>query len=192
VSFTDSDWTRDPPPRPRMPAAQRRALILTIAISVSCMAVALVVYGVEQWLDASAYREAREALKHSSETPVPLAVSDTVPATVPLPAASAAVVSTPLSVQAAPAAASAAANSAAAVDEQPLVALEAEMRQRARESAQQTATDTARRKERAWQRFYQRPDFCADNPTAAQMVQCANHHIRARKEFEERYAAGKL
>jgi hypothetical protein len=66
------------------------------------------------------------------------------------------------------------------------------MRQRARETAQQAAAEAARRKERAWQRFYQRPDFCADNPTAAQMVQCANHHIRARKEFEERYAAGRL
>jgi hypothetical protein len=160
--------------------------MLTIAISVSCVAVALVVYGVEQWLDALAYRETRAAFKRSSETPAPSTVSAAAPA------ASTAVVSKPVSAEAAPTAASAAANSAAAVDQYPLVALEAEMRQRARESAQQAATDNARRKERAWQRFYQRPDFCGDNPTAAQMVQCANHHIRARKEFEERYAAGKL
>jgi hypothetical protein len=160
--------------------------MLTIAISVSCLAVALVVYGVEQWLDALAYRETREAFKRSGETPAPLTVSAAAPI------ASTAVVSTPVSAEAAPAAASAAANSAAAVDQHALIALEVEMRQRARESAQQAVTDTARRKERAWQRFYQRPDFCGDNPTAAQMVQCANHHIRARKEFEERYAAGKL
>ena len=86
----------------------------------------------------------------------------------------------------------AAAQSPADLNAQQLVALEAEMRQRARETAEQAAVDAARRKDRAWQRYYQRPDFCADNPTAAQMVQCANHHIRARREFEERYAAGKL
>lgn len=163
--------------------------MLTIAISLSCVAVALLLYGVEQWLDASAYRE---ALMQSGQAPIPLTMSTTAPVTVPAPAASAVVVSAPGPVEAAPTAASAVANSGAAIDEQPLVALEAEMRQRARESAQQAATDTARRKERAWQRFYQRPDFCGDNPTAAQMVQCANHHIRARKEFEERYTAGKL
>ncbi len=66
------------------------------------------------------------------------------------------------------------------------------MRERARESAQQAAVEAARRKERAWQRYYQRPDFCADNPTAAQMVQCANQYMRARKEFEERYPASRL
>ena len=54
------------------------------------------------------------------------------------------------------------------------------------------AVEAVRRKERLWERWYQRPAFCADNPTAAQMVQCANHHIRARKEFEERFVAGKL
>ena len=62
----------------------------------------------------------------------------------------------------------------------------------AEESAQQAAVEAARRKERAWLRFYRRPDFCADNPTPAQMVQCANQHIRARRAFEERYPAGKL
>jgi hypothetical protein len=73
-----------------------------------------------------------------------------------------------------------------------MAALEAEMKQRARESAEQAAQEALRRKERAWERFYQPPRFCSDNPTSAQMVQCANLHIRARRDFEERYGAGKL
>jgi hypothetical protein len=187
VSFTDSDWTRDPPAHPRLPAAQQRVLILTIAIAVSCMALALAAYGIEQMLDASARRA---ALKQSGEASASVALPVTAPVATPLPAAP--VASMPLSVEAMPTAANAAASSAAPVDAQPLAALEAEMRQRARETAQQAGADAARRKERAWLRYYQRPDFCADNPTAAQMVQCANHHIRARKEFEERYALGRL
>jgi hypothetical protein len=142
---------------------------------VSCVAVAIAVYGIEQLVDAAARSEALKRIDDVATTAPPapvVAASAAAPSAAPLPLA-------------APA-------SAADTEAQKLSALEAEMRQRARETAQQAAIETARRKERAWQRFYQRPDFCTDNPTAAQMVQCANHHIRARKEFEERFAAGKL
>jgi DNA-binding FadR family transcriptional regulator len=88
--------------------------------------------------------------------------------------------------------ASTAESAADEVDARQMATLEAEMRQRARDNAEQAAQDAARRKQRAWERFYQAPAFCSDNPTPAQMVQCANHHIRARKEFEERFGAGKL
>lgn len=191
MTFSDSDWTRDPPLRTRMPASQRRVLILAIAIAVSCLAIALAVYGIEQLLDASARAD---ALKHigdvattaqpSAGVPAPATTSPAVtPDAAPPPAATASAVA---------AAAATPALSASQVDAQQLSALESEMRQRARESAEQAAVEAARRKERAWQRFYQRPDFCADNPTAALMVQCANQYIRARKEFEERYASGRL
>jgi hypothetical protein len=182
MSFSDSDWTRDPPLRPRMPAAQRRALILAIAIAVSCLAIALAVYGIEQLLDASARDDALRHVSNPSAgapsgagTPNPTTAT---PQAAPLP------VVTPASAAPAP--------SASQVDAQQLSALEAEMRQRARETSEQAALEAVKRKERAWQRFYQRPDFCADNPTAALMVQCANQYIRARKEFEERYAGGRL
>ena len=191
MSFSDSDWTRDPPLRTRMPASQRRVLTLAIAISVSCLTLALAVYGIEQLLDASARDD---ALKHIGEvaTTAPPSAGATAPAAapavtpdaVPMPA-----VTAPSAVAAVPAAP---APSASQVDAQQLSALEAEMRQRARETAEHAAVEAAKRKERAWQRFYQRPDFCADNPTAALMVQCANQYIRARKEFEERYAGGRL
>lgn len=189
MSFSDSDWTRDPPLRPRLPPQQRRALILAIAIAVSCVAIAIAVYSIEQLLDASARNQ---ALRHvddvTAATPPGAGVAPPIVAST-----ASAETAPPPDVTAAPASATAPSpSSAAEVNAQKLSALEDEMRQRARETAQQAAVEAARRKDRAWQRFYQRPDFCADNPTAAQMVQCANHHIRARKEFEERYAAGRL
>jgi type IV secretory pathway VirB10-like protein len=170
MTFSDSDWTRDPPARPRLPPAQRRVLILATAIAVSCVALAVALYGIEQMLDASARSAAPEPISEALRKAPPGAGVAQPPET---PAASAA---SPAGTSAAPAWP---ASAASAPDAQPL-------------AAQQAAAEAARRKERTWQRFYQRPDFCADNPTAAQMVQCANHHIRARKEFEERYAAGRL
>ena len=170
-------------------------MILAIAIAVSCVAIAIAVYSIEQLLDASARSE---ALKRIDDVP-PLhrrapawrrrAAAASARPRAPRPARSPRQPLRrrgPLGSQPTPA------PSEADIDAQKLSALEAEMRQRARETAEQAAVEAARRKERAWQRFYQRPDFCADNPTAAQMVQCANHHIRARKEFEERYGTGRL
>ena len=184
MSFSDSDWTRDPPLRLRTPPSQQRVLILAIAIAVSCLALAMAVYGIEQLLDASARSE---GLKHIGDAAMsaPPSAGMTPPAVAPAAAASAAIA-------VAPVASAPATRSQDEIDAQQMVVLEAEMRQRARESAEQAAVEAERRKDRAWQRFYQRPDFCADNPTSAQMVQCANQHIRARKEFEERYAAGRL
>jgi hypothetical protein len=184
MSFSDSDWPRDPPQRPRVPASQRRVLILAIAIAVSCVALAIAVYGIEQLLDASSHSDELRRVGDLATVPPPGA------GVVMPPAVASAIEAAPAAVVAAVTAASAAA--ATAADAQPLAALEAEMRQRARETAEQATVEAARRKERAWQRFYQRPDFCADNPTAALMVQCANQYIRARKEFEERYAGGRL
>ncbi len=184
MTFSDSDWTRDPPLRVRTPPSQRRVLILAFAIAVSCVAIAMAVYSIEQLLDTSARSE---ALKHIGDAAISAPPSAGL---VPPPVASAAAASAP--VAAAQVASAPATGSQQETDAQKLVILEAEMRQRARETAEQAAIEAALRKDRAWQRFYQRPDFCADNPTAAQMVQCANHHIRARKEFEERYATGRL
>lgn len=184
MSFSDSDWTRDPPLRLRTPPLQRRVLILAIAIAVSCVAIAMAVYSIEQLLDASARIE---ALKHIGDAAI-----SAPPSAGAAPPAAASAVTANAPVAAAPVASAPATGSQAEIDAQQLVVLEAEMRQRARETAQQAAVEAERRKERAWSRFYQRPDFCADNPTAALMVQCANQYIRARKEFEERYATGRL
>jgi hypothetical protein len=202
LSFSDSDWTRDPPLRARVTPAQSRMWMLAVAIAVSCLAIATAYYGVEQLLDSAAQSEALKgvgAVVTPAPRPAAVAASASVPlATAPSSTAASAPESPrpPLpiagaSAAAAPAPSAAAAGSTDAVDAGKLAALEAEMRQRAREAAEQAAADAVRRKERAWERFYQRPAFCNENPTGAQMVLCANQYIRARREFEERYNAGR-
>jgi hypothetical protein len=52
--------------------------------------------------------------------------------------------------------------------------------------------EVARRRERAWARFYKRPSTCEGNPTGDQLVECGNHYIRMRREFDERWRAGSL
>jgi hypothetical protein len=167
MTFSDSDWTREPA-HARRARAQRRTAVLASLTALGCVALAIGWFGVEQILDARK----------------PSAVA---------PAASTPIVATPAIAAPAPTPTSPTdADAGAAPDAAALAALEAEMRQRARDAVQQAAMDAARRKERAWERWYQRPAFCNENPTSAQMVECANHHIRARKLFEERYAAGRL
>jgi len=45
-----------------------------------------------------------------------------------------------------------------------------------------------RQKEAAWQRYFQPSPQCLNSTS----VECGNAHIRARREFERRYAAGDL
>ena len=46
------------------------------------------------------------------------------------------------------------------------------------------------RKARAWSEYYKKPKHCVENPSADTLVECANHYIRARREFEAAYMAG--
>jgi hypothetical protein len=46
-------------------------------------------------------------------------------------------------------------------------------------------------KELAWARYYKKPAQCEISPGRDTIVECANHYIRARREFEAAYAAGK-
>jgi hypothetical protein len=192
MSFSDSDWTHDPPRRAPLPLppAQARALVLAVTIALSCVALALAVYGVEQWLDASARAEAlRGGGRATASIPDPAVLS---PPAAAMPPALPPTALPPTATGPATAAAASAPRAEEPIDPQQLAALEAEMKQRAREAAEQAAAEAVRRKERLWERWYQRPAFCNENPTAAQMVECANLYIRARKAFEERYAAGRL
>jgi type IV secretory pathway VirB10-like protein len=58
--------------------------------------------------------------------------------------------------------------------------------------APKPSNEELRRKERAWARWYQRPTICDGNPTTDQLIECANHFIRSKREFEERWRAGML
>lgn len=75
-----------------------------------------------------------------------------------------------------------------------LDAQEAAKRQAARELEQQEAAARraeaaeAERKEQAWAKFYRKPASCNDAGT----MNCANDYIRAKREFERRYAKGEL
>ena len=62
----------------------------------------------------------------------------------------------------------------------------------ARQRAQTAATDAAIRRERAWAKYYKRPALCDNQPSNETLVKCANEHIRAKRQFDLDYEAGKL
>ena len=64
--------------------------------------------------------------------------------------------------------------------------------QNAATGAGSEAAEAAARKERAWAKFYKKPAQCEGNPNNDTMVECANHFIRAKRQFDEAYAAGRL
>ena len=62
-------------------------------------------------------------------------------------------------------------------------------RQREAEEARRAAAHEVDRREEAWRRFYRPTPGCVGTVVS---VQCANEHIRAKREFEERYSSGRL
>jgi IS5 family transposase len=54
------------------------------------------------------------------------------------------------------------------------------------------AAESQRQHEEAWERFYQAPRGCDNWKTDQQMVECQNHKLRAKREFEQKWAAGEL
>jgi hypothetical protein len=53
------------------------------------------------------------------------------------------------------------------------------------------ALDAVARKERAWTKFYKKSPKCDGSPNNETMVECANEFIRAKRQFEQAYSAGK-
>jgi hypothetical protein len=169
VTFSDSDWT--------VAAAatterkdRRVALALTAGIAIGALAASLL-----WWL----------AITARAPRPQPAPMATTVPLPEPAPVV-AAVRAMPSSEEAGPstqpdAASAPVATAAHAASATSTAALQAPL-----------AEEAARRKERAWQKFYQRPTICTEDRRGEFLVECANHSIRARREFEERYANGRL
>jgi hypothetical protein len=56
------------------------------------------------------------------------------------------------------------------------------------EAAQKSLLGEAERRERAWAAYYRKPARCNDVAT----LECANHYIRARRAFDEKFANGEL
>jgi len=55
-------------------------------------------------------------------------------------------------------------------------------------AAAPTNDPAARRKELAWSQWYEKPRECVEDRRGERLVECANHYIRARREFESTYA----
>ena len=64
----------------------------------------------------------------------------------------------------------------------------ARLRQEAEEATRKGALAESIRRERAWAKFYKKPAWCSETVS----MDCANGFIRAKREFEERYARGEL
>lgn len=63
--------------------------------------------------------------------------------------------------------------------------------QREAELSKRQIADEVLRKEDAWSRFYKKPAQC-DKADGQAFMDCANGHIRAKRQFEEQYAKGAL
>lgn len=78
-------------------------------------------------------------------------------------------------------------------------ALDSATRQRQEKASAQREAELSKRelaaevlrKEAAWIRFYRKPIYC-DKAEGQSFMDCANGHIRAKRQFEERYAKGAL
>lgn len=46
------------------------------------------------------------------------------------------------------------------------------------------------RKAQTWAEHYEKPRHCVEHPIADTLVDCANHYIRAKREFDAAYMAG--
>ena len=173
MSFTDSDWDyagRAPAPRPKYVWLWSLAAGTVIGVAIAT----LVFYSADL-----------------------LRTRATIDSALARPAAPAASASAPSLAQAARDGAAAPSNpplaSAAPVPAAPLTLAEPLMPQApAAGPAPRPSAAEARRKELAWARFYHRPAYCDGNPSADQLIDCANHYIRSKREFDARFAAGQL
>lgn len=52
------------------------------------------------------------------------------------------------------------------------------------------AAESQRQHDAAWEKFYQAPRGCDNWKTDQQMVECQNHKLRAKREFEQKWSSG--
>lgn len=82
------------------------------------------------------------------------------------------------------------------IRERECLRIEAERRKREQQQAvarqRQLAQLRAQQKDQAWMRWYQEPKGCDDWESEKHMVECINHKMRAKKEFERLWDQGKV
>jgi hypothetical protein len=134
------------------------------------------VYGLGRYQARSEAAEAARAIERSLHSAGPTAAG--LP---PLPASE-------------PAAAQAANDAPAALPKAepgvPIIAASPVLAPREPDPAIRAAQRALERKEKAWAAYYKKPASCDDNPSKDTMVECANHYIRAKRQFEQDYAGG--
>lgn len=171
MSFSDSDWTSEAAATPAGRRDSTWVWTLVLGVVIGAAGATLVLLMLERL-------SPREAPQTVATAPVAAAT----PAVSPAPAA-VIEAAAPAAGPAEPPAASAAAGPA-----EPLPAVAPV----ATTVAPMPSADELRRKERAWAAYYKRPSSCEGNPTTDQLIECANHFIRSKRDFDERWKAGTL
>lgn len=178
--FDDQDWD-SAYPTPREPRNDSAAWKVAAGVVIGAVLGGAAVYAVDRYLPQMALTEAAQvfgaAMRDRRERGAPEPAPPVRDSVAPEPAATAP--ETPLlQAEAAP-------PGAGVTEPAPPPAVS----QRKPEPSPQARAELDR-KVRAWKEYYQRPRHCVENPVADTLVDCANHYIRARREFEAAYRAG--
>ena len=173
VNFDDHDWDQLGPPATS--AARDSATFWKVAAGVAAGMVlgAALVYGVDRREAPGARTSNLPPVRSATSPPLPREPARAGPAALPK------LISEP------PAAAASTSTAVLPTESMPVDAGKAQPRDGV--PSHRAAQLAAERRDRAWARFYQRPAQCDDNPTRTTMVECANHFIRAKREFEGSY-----
>ncbi len=179
LNFEDHDWEElGAPPGTRDTAA---AWKLAAGVAIGMLMGGLLVYVVDHGMAQRSLSEAAQALEqivHAADTPATGRPRPVPPAAQPpLARLDQRDLSAPTMVERAqPTSAGAAAP---------------ELGRRALEPAPPGLQQADEQRELAWARYYVKPAYCDVNPGRDTLVECANHFIRARREFEAAYTAGR-
>lgn len=171
MSFSDSDWTSEAAASPASRRDSTWVWTLVLGIVIGAAGATLVLLMLDR---LSSQRDAPQALATAPAVPAAATPASTIE------------ISPPAAGAAEPPAASTASATAPEAAPVPTVAPVATS-----PSARPNA-DELRRKERAWAAYYKRPSSCEGNPTTDQLIECANHFIRSKRAFDERWKAGTL
>lgn len=183
VNFDDQDWESAPP---ASHDAQDNSTAWKVAAGVVVGVVlgGALVYALDRYLPQLALSETAQvfgqAMRDSSRNTAPAPATEPAPVTPRATAQAAAAASLEGALQEAQAEPPSAGASAP-----PAEPVRVERRADVRHVAPQRDRNESERKARAWALSYKKPQHCIDNPSADTLVECANHYIRAKREFEQ-------
>ena len=175
MNFDDQDWEIGQG-RAEEARAGTGAWKLALGVALGMVVGGALVYGLGRYQARTQAAEAPRAIERAVHSAGPIAAG--LP---PLPA------SEP---QVSQAASEGSAPPSKAEPQAPAEAASAVLALREPDAAARAAQRALERKERAWAAYYKKPAPCDDNPSKDAMIECANHYIRAKRQFEQDYAGG--